>query len=261
MPTDPVDAAAVPAPRRPGVPPPYRGPPVRRPGDVYEAEEKYEQDVHYAPVITTMVGRLGVRADRLRGEYGAINHVHLLQTDNNVQPVMGQVHMVSVPGKAHSKHFMRDVHGDINEGQRVLKERARRGPFKDQSGRSTVMDRSAHISYRKRQGAFEITVRRGVINAELQQLLSKLSLHRMSVHGSYATIIKGTKKYRLGRLDQLDLRQLLRTIEECLAKYGSVGILITEQTAGAGALYKGRAHGARFKNAARQGSGPFVTRR
>ena len=106
--------------------------------------------------------------------------VHLMHTDNNVQRVMGAVHMV-IPARNYSdKHFMIDLEGDINEGQKVLVERAKRGPFKQQGGRSTVMDRSAHVTYRKRAGAFEITVRRGVISGELQQLLSKLSMHRMS---------------------------------------------------------------------------------
>ena len=147
---------------------------------------------------------------------------------------------------------------DSNEGQRVLKERSRKGPFKDQSGSSTVMDRSAHVLYRKRNGAFEITVRRGVINGELQQLLSKLSAHRGSISSSYVSIIKGKKKYRLGRLDQLDLRKLLQMIEECLASYSSVGLLITEQAAGGGALYKSRIHKARFKNKSRRKVGPFA---
>ena len=53
------------------------------------------------------------------------------------------------------------------------------------------MDRSTHVTYRKHAGAFEITVRRGVISAELKQMLSKLSMHRLSIHGSRVVIIKG----------------------------------------------------------------------
>ena len=110
----------------------------------------------------------------------------------------------------------------------------------------------------KRAGAFEVTIRRGAIHSELQQLLSKLSLHRASVHGSYVVIIKGRKKYRLGRLDQLDFRKLLSTIQDCPQEYGTCGLEITEQTAGAGALYKSRAHGVHFKNAARRQRGIFA---
>ena len=184
--------------------------------------------------------------------------MHLLQTDNNVAPVMGVVHMVRAQGIVHDKHFMHDMHGDINEGQRVIKERSRRGPFRDQKGPSTVMDSSAHITYRKRAGVFEITVRRGVNNTELDQLLAKLSMHRISIHGSNVTVIKGNKKYRLGSLNRLDLRKLLRVIEDCLQNYGTCGIQITETTAGSGALYKGAVHGARQKSAARRRRGIHV---
>ena len=222
-------------------------------------EEEAQRDVRRWARLPAAIGIHDVRADEVRRSgYGAIKAVHLMQTDNNVQPVMGRVHMVRVPGKAPDKHFMRDVLGDVNEGQRVLKQRGRRGPFRDQTGRSTVMDRSRHVSYRKRAGAFEVTIRRGAIHSELQQLLSKLSLHRASVHGSYVVIIKGRKKYRLGRLDQLDFRKLISTIQDCLREYGTCGLEITEQTAGAGALYKSRAHGVHFKNAARRQRGIFA---
>ena len=226
-----------------------------------EMEEKIEQA--FGGMRPNRVsGKHELRADRVRDEtYGAIHHVHLMQTDNNVQPLMGAVHMVQVPHTAHAKHFMRDVHGDVNEGQRVLKERARRGPFKNRGGPSTVMDSSANVRYRKRAGAFEITVSRGATNSELQQLLSKLSMHRMSIAGSMLIIIKGNKRYRLGRLDQLDLRKILDSIEDCLSKYGICGLEITEQTAGSGALYKGSVHGARFKSSARKGRGIAARRR
>ena len=118
-------------------------------------------------------GAANVRADEVRRSgYGAIKSVHLMQTDNNVQPVMGRVHMVRVPGKAPSKHFMRDVLGDVNEGQKLLVTKGRRGPFAAQTGRSTVMDRSRHVSYRSRYGAMEITVSRGVHSTEVDALLS-----------------------------------------------------------------------------------------
>ena len=140
----------------------------------------------------------------------------------------------------------------------MIRERSRRGPFRDQKGPSTVMDSSAHITYRKRAGVFEITIRRGVSDVELQQLLSKLSMHRLSIQGSNVTVIKGSKKYRLGSLSRLDLRKILKMIEECLRKYGVVGLEITERTAGAGALYKPIVHGSRMKSAARRQEGIHV---
>ena len=69
---------------------------------------------------------------------------------------------------------------------------------------------------------------------------------------------KKNKKYRLGLLTQLDLGKLIETIEDCLVKYTSCGIQLTEKTAGSGALYKSRVHGAKFKNATKQRQGPFV---
>ena len=186
------------------------------------------------------------------GNYGAIAQVHLLQTDNNVQPVMGRVHMVKPHVGYSDKHFMFDVEGDINEGQKSVVERSKRGPFRDQGGRSTIMDRSAHIVYRKRDGIFEITVRRGVINGELQQMLSKLSMHRMHQGGSRVIIIKGSRRYRLGLLSELDLRHLLDLVAECVSQYGNCGVEIVEERAGSGPLYKANVHRAHFKSRTRK---------
>ena len=235
-------------------------------GDSIEAwlqqhEAAYREDDRAARTayLAARGGKNDVQADRVRDpNHGPLQAVHLLQTDHNVAPVMGAVHMVRASGIAHDKHFMRDMHGDINEGQRVLKERSRRGPFRDQKGPSTVMDSSAHITYRKRSGVFEISVRRGVNNTELDQLLAKLSMHRITIHGSNVVVIKGNKKYRLGSLNRLDLRKLLRVIGDCLQNYGVCGIEITETTAGSGALYKSKVHGARQKSAARRRRGIHV---
>ena len=184
--------------------------------------------------------------------YEVLNGVHLLQTDNNIAPAMGAVHMVQPADNYNDKHFMHDMDGDINQGQKVLVEKSRRGPFRDQTGRSTVMDRSAHVTYRKRTGVFEITVRRGAIASEMQQLLSKLSAHRMSIGGSNITIIKGSKRYRLGPLNEINMRYLRELVEECIGQYGSCGLEITETRSGSGAIYRGRAHGARIKSKARR---------
>ena len=200
--------------------------------------------------------------NRLRAEvvavqnYEALNAVHLLQTDGGFsQPVMGRVHIVQPASNYSDKHFMHDVEGDINEGQKVLVERSRRGPFKQQRGRSTVMDRSAHVTYRKRAGAFEITARRGITQSEMQQLLSKLGIHRMSVYGSHLVIIKGGKRYRLGPLAEINLKYLTELVEECIDQYGSCGLEITESRAGSGALYNPGPHSARFKSNSRKGRG------
>ena len=189
----------------------------------------------------------------------AVVAMHLLQTDHDVQPVMGAVHMVRPAASFSDKHFMHDIEGDINEGQRVMIEKSRRGPFRDQSGQSTVLDSSAHVTYRNRSGIMEITVRRGAVRQEFQQLLNKLQMHRLSAWGSYVTLIKGTKRFRLGRLTDINLSYLQSLIEECTDQYGNCGIEIAESgsKAGAGALYKGGVHGSRFKSKTRRGKGIY----
>ena len=187
--------------------------------------------------------------------YNNIAQVHLLQTDNNVQPVMGAVHLVKPHAGYSDKHFMFDVEGDINEGQKTIVERSKRGPFRDQSGSSTIMDRSAHVVYRKRSGIFEITVRRGVLNGELQQMLSKLSMHRMHQGGSRVTLVKGGRRYRLGLLTDLDLRHLLDLVAECVSQYGNCGVEVVEEKPGSGPLYRGNIHRANFKSNSRKKKG------
>ena len=185
---------------------------------------------------------------------------HLLQTDNNVAPVMGRVHMVRPARNFSDKHFMVDMHGDINEGQKSVVERSRRGPFRGHGGRSTIMDRSAHITYRKRRGVFEITIRKGVQNAEMDQMTSKLQMHRMHQDGSRVTIIKGTRRYRLGRLRDLDLNYLIELIADCVSQYGHCGIEIVEERSGSGPLYRGSSHGVEFKMKSRNSKGAIHVR-
>ena len=201
--------------------------------------------------------RTDVMPDRIHAGYAAVlNQVHLMQTDNNVQPVMGAVHIVRPPPMPHDKHFMVDMEGDINEGVKVLKQKGRRGPFGTSTGRSTVMDRSAHVTYRNRRGIYEITVRKGFSEQEIQLLLHKLRSHSMSTD-AYIVIIKGKKRYRLGKLRQYDLQRLRLLVEECTQQYGSCGLELTGR-GGVGSLFKPGTHSARFKNRAQRGVGLFA---
>ena len=164
--------------------------------------------------------------------------------------------MVRPKANYDDKHFMIDAEGDINEGQKVVKERARRGPFREQSGRSTVMDRTAHVMYRNRSGTFEITVRRGAVRQEFKTLIAKLEMHRMSTGGSLVTLIKGNKRFRLGKLTEINMSYLQNLVEECLEQYGTCGLEISEtHQAGQGALYKPGVHNKRFKSNARRNKG------
>lgn len=218
----------------------------------------YEQMVRPSAVLPILQHRKGITVDKLQkvNYEAALNNIHLMQTDNDVQPVMGAVHMVRPSSNFHDRHFMVDIEGDINEGQRVMLEKSRRGPFRYETGRSTVMDRSANVTYRKRNGAMEITVKRGCIRQEMEQLLRKLVSHRLSTFGSLVTLIKGTRRYRLGKLQDINMRYLRELVEECIEQYGNCGIEITESSqAGRGSLYKSKVHGARFKSAARRRKG------
>ncbi len=219
--------------------------------------EEMIEDYYYQPVVHARLQHTyKLVADVVHPiNYNNIAQMHLLQTDNNVQPVMGAVHMVKPHAGYSDKHFMFDVEGDINEGQKSVVERSKRGPFRNQGGRSTIMDRSRHIVYRKRSGVFEITIRRGVLNGELDQMLSKLSMHRTHQHGSRVTIVKGSRRYRLGNLTDLDLRHLLDLVSECVSQYGNCGVEIVETKPGSGPLYNGSMHGAGFKARARRKKG------
>ena len=71
-------------------------------------------------------------------------------------------------------------------------------------------------------------------------------------------MIKGTKRFRLGRLADLSLRYLQTLIEECTSQYGNCGLEITDSTgAGKGALFKDSVHRSRFKSKARRGKGIY----
>ena len=55
-----------------------------------------------------------------------------------------------------------------------------------------------------------VTVRRGAVRQEFQTLLSKLEMHRMSTTGSLVTLIKGNKRFRLGKLTEINSRRTRR---------------------------------------------------
>jgi len=216
---------------------------------VDEAEEEAARAIgpNYDWVPDANRHRYGLRADVARSADQGVVAMHLLQTDHNVAPVMGRVHLVKADFGYADNHFMHDVEGDINEGQKTIVERFRRGPFRDQGGASTIMDHSRHIMYRKRDGCFEITIRRGATNSELQQMISKLSMHRTQQGGSRVTIIKGSRRYRLGNLTDLNLNRLLELVSECIDQYGICGLEIVERVPGSGPLYRGGMHTPHYK--------------
>lgn len=192
---------------------------------------------------------LGMEVPAAGGRHLAGRHL-LVPGDDGADPVMGAVHLVRAGGDPSEKHFLFDIEGDVNEGQKRLVAKARRGPFKSHSGASTVMDRSAHVVYRQRKGAMEITVKRGAIARELDLLIAKLKAHMQSVPFTAVVFIRGGKKYRLGKLGDLGLAKLRGMILQALAAFSQCGVHLVEAKSRTGAMYRGSVHGPKFKSRA-----------
>jgi len=107
-------------------------------------------------------------------------------------------------------------------------------------GRSRVLDRSAHVTYRRRGRALEITIRRGIGQYEMSTLIGKLNAHRIGTHGCIVFMIAG-KRRKLGFLDRVDLEKLRNMIHEKLLKKAKIGLLL-QDTKKAGILHRGFAH-------------------
>ena len=161
---------------------------------------------------------------------------------------VGRVHLVKLGdiGDEREQHFMVQMDADSNMGAKKLARQSRRGPFKNSSGRSRVLDRSAHVHYRQRGAGLEITIHRGVTDYEMATLIGKLGAHRVATHGSILFFIKGNSKKKIGLLDQVSLQKVREKIEECLEKYRVAGLLL-QDTKRKGAMHKAYSHGMQMK--------------
>ena len=170
------------------------------------------------------------------------SYTHLIEGD--LAPV-GRVHLVALgpdTGDEREQHILTQLDADSNMGAQRLKEQSRRGPFKSHGGRSRVMDRSAHVTYRRRHMALEITIQRGVTQYEMETLVGKLGAHRMSTVGTKLFLIKAGSKKTLGDLARVDLSKLEDKIRKCLDDYRFVGLLL-QDTKRRGVLHTGASHG------------------
>ena len=176
------------------------------------------------------LGEVAVRADELASGYYGIGrqHYHLMHDLTGAQPMMGRAHVVRADDSATSKHWLHDVQGDINEGATALMVKARRGPFKDQRGASQVLDRSAHVMYRRRHRTMEVTVKRGVSASEMDLLLSKIMSQQVSAPGCLVVMVKGNKRYSMGTIGKLRMKTLRALIHECLDQYATCGLHLIE---------------------------------
>ena len=165
---------------------------------------------------------------------------HLIQGD--LAPI-GRVHLVSMgrlTGDLESQHFLAEMDADANMGAKRMLDASRRGPFKSHTGRSRVMDRSAHVTYRRRGHRIEIEIARGVTAHELDTLMGKLAGHRMSTVHSHVFIVNGRRR-KLGLLNRINLEKLRTMIHEILEKRRKVGLLVSDD-AKHGLMHKPSGH-------------------
>ena len=175
---------------------------------------------------------------------------HLINGD--LAPI-GRVHLVSMGplvGSEESRHFLAEMDADSNMGATELLNSSRRGPFKHRTGSSRIMDRSAHVTYRRRGHSLEITVIRGVTMYEMDTLIGKLGAHRVSTSNTHIFIVDG-KRRKLGNIDRVDLEKLRTMIEDVLRKRRKVGILLTD-TKEHGILHNKTGHARSMKAHMRQ---------
>ena len=134
-------------------------------------------------------------------------------------------------------------------GAKQLVKASRRGPFKTSSGRSRVMDKSAHVTYRRRGRTLEITISRGITEYEMETLIGKLNVHRLGTHGCLVFLIMGSKK-KLGNLDNLALEKLRKKIYTMLATSSVIGLLLQDSVE-RGILHRAHSHGMYAKEESR----------
>lgn len=179
------------------------------------------------------------------------SYTHLIQGD--LAPI-GRVHLVTLGplvGDEESRHFLAEMDADSNMGARRMVDSGRRGPFKTSSGSSRVMERSAHVLYRRRGHSIEITVLRGVSSYELDTLLGKLGAHRLSTVRTHVFFFNG-KKRKIGLLDNVDLEKLREQIQKALEKRRQIGIEIADEKQ-RGILHKPGGHTRAMKASMRSG--------
>jgi hypothetical protein len=182
---------------------------------------------------------------------GHTSYNHLIQGD--LAPI-GRVHLVTygpLVGDEESRHFLSEMDADSNMGAMRMLDSGRRGPFRTSSGSSRVMDRSAHVLYRRRGHCIEITVHRGITSYELDTLIGKLGAHRMSTTRTSLFFTAGSKK-KLGSLDHTDLEKLRDKIHSALDKRRQIGIELCDEK-DRGIMHKASGHKRGMKAFVRSG--------
>ena len=92
----------------------------------------------------------------------------------------------------------------------------------------TVLDRSAHVMYRRRHRTMEVTVKRGVSESEMDLLMSKILAQQVSAPGCLVVMVKGNKRYPMGPVSGVRVKTLRSLVYECLDKYSTCGLHLVE---------------------------------
>ena len=198
-----------------------------------------------------------IRVEDSAQDRGARTYTHLIKGD--LAPI-GRVHLVSIGplvGDDESRHFLSQMDADSNMGAKAMVDAGRRGPFRASTGRSLIMDRSAHVSYRKRGMSLEITILRGVTSYEMDTLIGKIAAHRVTVSNVHLFFHNGSRK-KLGTLDRIDLEKLRQKIYDALDKKRTVGLTLVDTQRKAGILHKAEGHSRGMKQFARRDLGSFL---
>ena len=182
-----------------------------------------------------------------------INHTsynHLI--DGDLAPI-GRVHLVKMGDGVENEndHMLTEMDADANMGATKLALKSRKGPFKQSSGPSRVMDRSAHVVYRRRGLALEITARRGITLHEMETLIGKLGAHRFTAFNCVLYLLLGGSKKNMGKLSRVNMSKLEKVIEREINKRGTIGILV-QDIKDRGSMHKEYFHGMKGKEEQRQ---------
>ena len=189
----------------------------------------------------------------VRAAAGHTSYTTMMEGEGHLAPI-GRTHLVSLGplvGDEESRHFLAEMDADSNMGARRMRDAGRRGPFRTSTGTSRIMDRSAHVLYRRRGACIEITVHRGVVPFEMDTLIGKLGAHRLSTTKTALFFTAGRKK-KLGLLDRIDLEKLRDKINKALDKRKQVGIAICDEQH-RGILHKAGGHEREMKESMRRG--------
>ena len=176
--------------------------------------------------------RMEVRADV---PVDASRHVHpqFARSRAGFQPVYGHVSLVKPGEDATAEHFMFGLDKEIDDNQMLLVQQSRKGPFKNEIGRSRILHSTANTVYRRRGSNMEITITRKATLPEIQVLIAKLNAHSMTNGStSFLMLLLRGKTYRMGALSGVNLDLLKKQILEGIQKHGSAGLVVTDVRSG-----------------------------